>query len=191
MKYHEKIREIRKEMGLSLLEFEGKLKSIFGEKALKYNTLARIERGETKPRMSSLTQICVGFQKTLKELKENVEEESTLVDLIKRNKRIDRFTYNQKAHSDILTPSKRNFVCAELTILPYGKTVKEQDPIEEKKFAKWVYCLKGKIICHIGKEAHTLKKGDCLSFESTLPHYFENKTDAKSVCIVVQNPRHI
>ena len=189
MKLHEKMRIIRKEKGLTMLELQEKLKGIFGEKALEYNSLARIEQGNTTPRMNSLIQICVGLGITLHELREGVEEESTYVDQVKKNERIDRVTYGPHAYSEILTPPKRSFLCAELVLEPQGKTTTEQDPLDMVKFEKWVYCLKGRLTCYVGQEEHTLRKGDCLSFISTLPHYFENKTTKRVSCLIVQNPR--
>ena len=191
MKLSEKIREIRKAKDLTILELHKKLMDTFGKKALAYNSLARIEQGKTKPQVNSLLQICVGLGVNLRELKEGMEEESALVNVVKRNKRTDRYTYNEKTYAEMLTPMKRCFLCTELVIGPRGKTILEQDPIEERKFEKWIYCLKGTFACHIGQEVHILKKGDCLSFESTLPHYFENNTDKNSSCLIVQNPRHI
>jgi len=191
MKLNEKIRKIRKEKGLTLLEFHQKLKEIFGEKALEYNSLARIEQGKTKPRISSLTQICIGLGVSLRELKEGLEEGFELVDIVKKNKRIDKFTYNPQAYMEILSPLKRNFLCGELVLEPGAKTPTEQDPIEERKYEKLVYCLKGEITCHITQKIYTLKRGDCLSFESSLPHYFENKTSKKTISLIIQNPRHI
>jgi len=191
VKLHEKIRNTRKEKGLSMLDLRGRLRDIFGAKALKYNTLARIERGETQPRMNSLTQICVGLGITLKELKKGVEEEYLFVDLIKKKQRSERYTHNIKAYSYILSSLKRRFLCVELVLSPEGRTAVDQDPIEHTKFEKWVFCLRGEITCHIAQDDHTLRKGDCLSFESTIPHYFENKKDKTASCIIVQNPRHI
>ena len=191
MKLHEKIRQMRAEKSLTMRGLGGRLKEIYGEKALKYNTLARIERGETQPRMNSLMQICVGLRITLKELKEGVEEEYLFVDFIKKTRRFERFTYNVKVFSYILTSPKRNFLCVELVMNPQGKTAVEQDPIEDTRFEKWVYCLRGEVTCYVGQDDYTLRRGDCLSFESTLPHYFENKTSKKSSCIIAQNPRHL
>ena len=44
MKLHEKIRIIRKEKGLSLRKLDANLVEIFGDKALRYNTLYRMRR---------------------------------------------------------------------------------------------------------------------------------------------------
>ncbi|MBI5144787.1 MAG: cupin domain-containing protein, partial [Candidatus Omnitrophica bacterium] len=49
----------------------------------------------------------------------------------------------------------------------------------------------GKVICVVGIEKHLLNKGDCLSFESNIPHYFENNSSRKARCLIVQNPRYI
>ena len=191
MKLYNKIRAMRKAKNLTILDLHKKLMDAFGKKALAYNSLARIEQGKTKPQVNSLLQICVGLGINIRELKEDIEEESALVNVVKKNKRTDRYTYNEKTYAEMLTPMKRGFLCTELVINPGGKTILEQDPIGERKFEKWIYCLKGSCACHIGQEVHILKRGDCLSFESTLPHYFENNTDKNSSCIIVQNPRHI
>lgn len=192
MKLHEKIRQTRREKGLSLLNLEQRLKEIFGSKALRYNTLYRIEKGLRDARISSLSQICIGLGVSLKELKEGTEEErSSLVEHIKRRDRVAQYIYSQDAQSEILTREKQPFLVLRLNLGPQGKTKIEQDPIELGGFEKWVYGLKGNITCVIGQERHNLKKDEALSFESTIPHYFENNTTGKAVCLIIQNPKHI
>ena len=107
----------------------------------------------------------------------------------------------------------------ELVLKPQGKTEMDQDPelsldaqsseqikqilrtfdlqapvLEDYKilkFEKYVYCLKGKIACYIGKDRYVLRKGDGISFESTLAHWFENISKAESRCLIFQNPRYL
>ena len=191
MEIGEKIKQIRQEKKLSREELYERLKDIFGDKAVKSNTIWRIESGLTSARASSLHQLCIGLGVSLKELLGEIEPESRLVDIVKKEKRIDQYIYNQKAQAEILTPAQRGFLVQELTILPGGVTRTEEDPIEVGKFEKWVYCLAGKLTCIVGTERHTLNKGDCLSFESNIPHYFENNSSKKSRCLIVQNPRYI
>ena len=192
MKLHDKIREIRKEKGLSLTALEQRLKEIFGNKALRYNTLYRIEKGLRDARISSLSQICIGLGISLKELKEGTEEEKfSLVDFIKKRDRIAQYVYSEKAYAQILTKEKEPFLGLRLMLGPGGKTKLEQDPVELGKFEKWVYGLKGKVTCVIGQERYALKKDEVICFESTLPHSFENNTPQKASCIVIQNPKHI
>lgn len=191
MEIHEKIKQIRQEKKMSREEVYTRLRDIFGDKAVKPNTIWRIESGLTSARASSLHQICIGLGVSLKELLGDIEPESKLVDITKKDKRMDQYVYNQKAQAEILTSSLRRFLVQELSLLPGGATRTEEDPIEVGKFEKWVYCLAGKITCVVGTERHTLNKGDCLSFESNIPHYFENNFSRKAKCIIVQNPRYI
>jgi transcriptional regulator with XRE-family HTH domain len=191
MELREKIKQIRQEKKLSREELYERLVDIFGDKAVKPNTIWRIESGLTSARASSLHQICIGLGVSLKELLGELEPESRLVDIVKKGKRIDQYIYNQKAQAEMLTPAQRSFLVQELTLLPGGMTRTEEDPIEVGKFEKWVYCLTGKLTCIVGTERHTLNKGDCLSFESNIPHYFENNSSKKSRCLIVQNPRYI
>jgi len=191
MELAQKIKELRRDKKVSREELYKKLLLIFGEKTIKPNTIWRIESGLTSPRASSLHQICVGLGISLKDILCKISPASKLVTAIKKNKRLDQFLYNEKARAETLSAASLPFLAQELTILPQGRTNLEEDPIEIGKFQKWVYCLSGKITCHIGTEEHTLAKADAISFDSNLPHYFENKSSRKARCIVVQNPKHI
>lgn len=193
MKLHEKIRQIRKEKGLSLTDLEDRLMEIFGKKALRYNSLYRIEKGLRDARISSLSQLCIGLGISLKELKEGTEEEekTSILDSIKKNDRIAQYIYSEKAYAQILTREKQPFLGLRLILEPGGKTKPEQDPIELGKFEKWVYGLKGKVSCTVGQEKVVINKNEVLMFESNLPHYFENNTAKKSSCVIIQNPKHI
>ncbi|MCX5695016.1 MAG: XRE family transcriptional regulator [Candidatus Omnitrophica bacterium] len=192
MKLHDKIRQIRKAKGLSLTNLEERLVSIFGDKALRYNSLYRIEKGLRDARVSSLSQLCIGLGVSLKELKEGTEEENfTLVDVIKKRDKVAQYIYSEKAYAHILTKEKQPFLAVRLILEPQGKTKLEQDPITLGKFEKWVYGLKGKITCVVGQVKYEIKKDETLCFESNLPHSFENNTSQKAACIIVQNPKHI
>ncbi len=192
MKLYEKIRLIRKQKGLSLINLEARLRDIYGDKALRYNTLYRIEKGLRDARIASLTQICIGLEVSLKELKEGTEEEKfSLVDHITKRDKIAKYIYSQNAYAEILSKEKQPFLSIRLVLEPGGKTNLEQDPIELERFEKWVYGVKGKIICVIGQEKIALNKDEVICFESTLPHYFENNTPKKASCIIIQNPKHI
>jgi len=192
MTLHEKIRQIRQEKGLSLTALEQRLREIFGSKALRYNTLYRIEKGLRDARVSSLSQICIGLGISLKELTEGTKEEkSSLVETIKKRDKIAQYVYSEKAYAQILSKEKESFLGLRLVLGPGGKTKLEQDPVELGEFEKWVYGLKGKITCVIGQERHILKKDEVLSFASTIPHSFENNTPQKASCIIIQNPKHI
>ena len=194
MKLHERIRDYRKNVAkLSLKEFRGKLVDIFGDKALTYYSLCRLERGHRSDiRLTSLYQICTGLGISLKELKEGTEqEESKIVNIIRNSKRSDnQYIYNEKAIAEILSTRNIKFLVMELTLLPGGATKEEEDPIDVNKFEKLVVVLQGGVLCHIGAEKHLIKKGDTLSFASNILHHFENPSKKiKTRCIIVQNPK--
>jgi transcriptional regulator with XRE-family HTH domain len=193
MKLGEKIKQIRIQKGLSLRDFSERLKNIFGDKALRYNTIYRIEKGlRDAKRISSLSQICIGLEVSLKELKEGTEEEKiSLVDYIKKRDKPPKYIYSSNARLEILSKEKQPFLAVRLVLLPAGKTNLEQDPIELGRFEKWIYGLKGRITCLIGQEKITLAKDEIICFESNIPHYFENNTAQKASCIIIQNPKHI
>ncbi|NQT22278.1 MAG: cupin domain-containing protein [Candidatus Omnitrophica bacterium] len=194
MKLHEKIRGLRKNgLKLSLKEFHKRLEDIFGDKALTYYSLCRIERGYREDiRISSLYQICTGLGVSLGELKEGTEEEeSKIVNITRGAERSDnRYIYNEKAIAEILSSRNLRFLAMELTLLPGGATKEEEDPIDVNRFEKLIIMLQGQIAAHIGSEIHPIKKGDSLSFASNIPHHFENlHKKVKARCIIVQNPK--
>jgi len=191
MTLHQKITLIRKEKGLKIRGLHNKLKEIFGNKALSYRTLQRIEKGLTDGRASSLYQICLGLGITSKELREGTEEELSFADYIKKGKREGRYIYNPKAYAEILTGPKRRFLSLELVLKPQGKTQIEKDPEGGEKFEKWIYGLKGELTCIVKDTKFIIGKGSCISFESSLPHSFENNSPKEARCIIIQNPRHI
>ncbi len=194
MKLYEKIRHIRRNtLKISLKDFHKKLVDIFGDKALTYYSLCRLEKGYREDiRIKSLYQICTGLGISLKELKEGTEnEESKIVKLIKATDRTNnRYFYNEKAVAEILSSRDLRFLAMELELLPLSATKEEQDPVDVNRFEKLIVMLQGEIVCYIGNEKHLIKKGDTLSFASNIPHHFENPSKkVKARCIIVQNPK--
>jgi quercetin dioxygenase-like cupin family protein/DNA-binding Xre family transcriptional regulator len=194
MKLYEKIRHIRKDvLKLSLKDFHEKLIGIFGENALTYASLCRLEKGHREEiRIKTLYQICTGFGMSLKELKEGTEEEeSKIVSIMKASERHNNtYAYNEKAIAEILTPRDSRFLAIELDIQPGGSTREEQDPIDVNRYEKLVGVLQGEILVYVGKEKHLVRRGDSIYFASNIPHHFENPSrKVKARCIIVQNPK--
>lgn len=192
MQIGEKMKQLREERGLSLLDLESRLKDIFGKKALRFASLYRIEKGLRDPRISSLSQICLGLEVSLKELKEGTEENKfSLVDHIKKRDKVAKYVYSEDAWLEILSGEDDPFFAGRLVLNPGAKTNLEQDPVELGKFRKWIRGEKGKITCVVGQEKNILDKNETLRFSSIYPHYFENNTTHQASCIIIQNPKHI
>ena len=191
MKIHQNIRRIRESKKVTLKVLQRNIIAIFGSNALSYRSLVRIEQGYTDGRVNSLYQICAGLGITFNELSRGTEEEYSIADCIKKEQRRGKYTYNNKAYAEILTNLERKFIAMELILEKEAKTQLEKDPESEEGFEKCLYVLSGKIKCVVRDVTYVLTVGDCVAFESSIPHYFENISPRKSRCIVVQNPRHI
>lgn len=195
MKLHEKIRNIRKNvLKISLKEFHKKLVDIFGDRALTYYSLCRLEKGRRDSiRLRSLYQISTGLGISLKELTEGTDREtSKIVTIMRRKDRSNNeYIYNAKASAEILSPRSMAFLAMELLLRPGGSTREEQDPKDDKiKYEKLLIMLQGEIFVYVGDEKHLIKKGDSLSFASSIVHHFENHSqNMKARCIVIQNPK--
>ena len=195
MKLHEKIRNIRKNVTkLSLKEFHEKLVEIFGDRALTYHSLCRVEKGRRDSiRLRSLYQISAGLGVSLKDLTEGTDKEgSKIVSIMRRKDRSNNeYIYNGKAVAEILSSRSIRFLAMELVLRPSGATREEQDPMDENnRFEKLVIMLQGEIHVYVAGENHLIKKGDSLSFESSFAHHFENRSQRlKARCVIVQNPK--
>ena len=107
---------------------------------------------------------------------------------------VDRYEYSKNAYFDVLTKDV-DFLPIKLVLHPGAKTLTEQDPIEKGNFIKWVYPQRGEITCVIttenGIERHELQKtSKPFWFKSTYPHYFENTSNRKSTCLIIQTPKY-
>ena len=187
MKLYEKIRKTREDFGLTLQEVHDRCVSIFGrEKSMSYRTLQRIERGQIA-KFSSILKICFALGVPLEELLKDTELEQRLI--IKKKERLDEYTYNEKAQASVISSPLRRFLALELNLDPLGKSILEQSP-KKGIFEKWLYVVEGQLTCHLGDEQFILTSKDTISFDSSIPHYFENKGRKKCICVVVQNPKH-
>ena len=196
MKINEKIRWLRKKSGFSIRDLHEKIKGIFTNEALSYDTLSRIERGvRLSIHLTSLYQISTALGLSLKDLKEGTEEEKpTIASIIRRKERQNKkFIYSENAYAEVMSPKELEFLAMELVLMPGNKTKLEQDPepdpVKNIVHKKLLLISQGTIVAHIGEDLHKLRKGDSLSFKSSIPHYFENLAKDKAKCIIIQNPK--
>lgn len=191
MKLNEKIQQLREERGLSRKALWEEIKKAFGDKALDYRTIGRIEKGETDARGLSLSQITTVLGVTLQEFYEGVEVTPPLVECVRIYDYKGKYIYNEKAYAELLTDAQFNCGISRLIIKPGGQTKPEQDPDDEHQFKKWVCILKGMVVCFVGDKKYNLRKGDVIKFRSHLLHHFENVSSRDVHCLIIQEPRHL
>lgn len=184
MKINEKIKSLLKNNSWKLTDLHKEIEKIFESNSITYLTLLRTIHGKTKLRESTLFQIATALGKTPEDIRKDTDEEEKLT----------HYSYNKKAYLEIES-TPLNFLTARLILLPGAKTEPEQDPSEKGPFIKWLYGLQGETTCIVltekGEERHRIKKNESFYFLSTYPHYFENPTTQKAVCLIIQNPKYI
>jgi quercetin dioxygenase-like cupin family protein len=192
VKLGEKIRYIRKTVKkMKLKELHKKLKIIFGNQAISYKSLIRIEKDQRDGRLKSIHQIACGLDMDVKDLlsgteKEIHEDKAILADVMRKKARSGKFTYSEKACIEILSSKKGSFMGMELILEPGGSTKQEENPEGTEIL---LIGTKGKITAHVHTETHIVAPGDSVYFKSHLPHYFENKEKKTAKGIIVQNPK--
>ena len=109
--------------------------------------------------------------------------------VIRKKERLDEYTYNEKAHASVISSPSRSFLALELILEPSGKTTLEQSPTDGI-YEKWVYIVEGELTCILGEEKFVLLSKDTISFDSAVPHIFENNGRKKCICTIITNPKH-
>jgi len=190
MELKDKVIQLREERHLTRQALHQRIVEIVGKDAISYKTLQRIESGRFDGRLTSLYQLCLGLDVPLKDFLEEITRDN-----IKEYNRWDgqeeTYLYHDTARAEIISGAKMPFLALKLNLGPQAKTKLEQDPKQLGDYLKWIYVLKGKIFCVVGDKRSLLKTGACASFDSTLPHYFENAETNKAQCLIIQHPRHL
>jgi quercetin dioxygenase-like cupin family protein len=194
MKLGDKIRHIRKtEKKITIKEFHEHLRRIFGQGAVDYRSLVRIEKNQRNGRFKSLHQIACGFGMDIKDLLKGTERElpeekkPILADIVRKNSRLGKFSYSDKASIEIASSEKASFMVMELILEPGGIT-----KLEENAEGSEILLIvkKGKITADIYNEIHSLGVGDSIYFKGHLPHHFENRDEKKTAKgLIIQTPK--
>lgn len=184
MKIHEKIKLILQEKGWTLKQLQREITDRFEENSITYLTLLRTVHGETKIRESSLFQIASALGMMPRDIRKGTDNEEEYIYV----------RYNKKAYWEV-EKNDIGFAQGRLILLPGAKTEPLKDPEEIAPFVKWIYGLQGEMTCVVntesGIEHFKITKNQSCHFKSTDFHYFENNTDKKSICLVIQNPKHL
>ena len=195
MKIGTNIKKIRREQRLKRSDLVKKLRFTYGDNALGYRTIQRIERGENlKERLSSLLQLAyvLGvdlnqfYKGTEYEDKSQLEEAAKEACITRAKARGGTFRYNDKAVLEIVSPKNSGYMSMLLELDPNSKTKQDQDPEGTIKF---VFVIAGEITVVIEELERNLHKGDSIQLNSHRPHHFENRSRRKAITILYQNPK--
>ncbi|MFH1664816.1 MAG: XRE family transcriptional regulator [Candidatus Omnitrophota bacterium] len=178
MKIGKSIRSLRKEKNITLDELSRK-------SGVALATLSRMENDKMTGTLESHIQICKALGVSVSDLYRKLEIDNKTVGTVAMSDRVVYQVYSNKAKYELLTPKTldKKILPLMLKITPGGETGKEQDKIGVEKF---VYVVSGSMDAAIGDRKYSLKTGDSLFFDASLPHSFANrgKTDTEAICIV-------
>ncbi len=181
MKLGSRIRELRKERGISLEELAKKSGVAVG-------SLSRIENGKGGGTFRTLEKVAEALRVSMAELYHDLEAPSRGAVLLRPDaKDSEAFTYDEKASAILLTDqvSKKNMLPQMVVLQPNGKTAKEQCP---KGTERWLFGLEGAVDVKVGEESFRIAKGSTLYLDASLPHQFLNANRSVAKIISVTNP---
>jgi quercetin dioxygenase-like cupin family protein len=136
--------------------------------------LSQVERGETSPTLALAARIAAGLELSLSQLLRL--EEGEAVSVVRHGER--RRGGRARGHShEVVTPplpGQRAEVAIH-TLAPGAATGGPDDPpLHEPGSRETVLVTAGSVRLLIDDGAHDLHEGDAVTFDSDLPHHFEN-----------------
>lgn len=146
--------------------------------------LSQVERGETSPTLQVAGRIAAGLDLRLSQLLRL--EEGSVLSVVRAG---DRRSGGEGGHAfEILTaplPGQR----AELSrhvLAPGAQTGGPGDaPMHEAGSREIAFVERGSVVLKVDEQSEALEQGDCVTFDSDLPHHFENPGDSDAVLLVV------
>ncbi len=173
-----RLRKLRKERDITLEELSEK-------SGVALATLSRMETGKMTGTLESHNSICKALGVSIAELYRELEDEDKVVESVPAHNRTEHFIHATKVKYELLVTKTldKKIMPLLMKLGPGGKTQEEKNKPGVEKF---VYILKGGFTAAIGDESYSLKHGDSLYFDASLPHSFTNndKGEAEAICIV-------
>ena len=163
-----RVRALREGMRLSL-------RDLAERSGVSAPMLSQVERGETSPTLSVAARIAGGLDLSLSQLL-RLDEGGT-VTVVRADERAAGGARARGHSYEVLTPSlpgQRAEVSLHL-LDPGAHTAGEDDPpMHEPGARETAVVLEGALRLHCDGDEHDLAEGDSVTFDSDLPHRFEN-----------------
>jgi len=171
----------------ALREAEGlSLRDLAERSGVSAPMLSQVERGETSPTLSIAARIAGGLDLSLSQLLRL--DEGGAVTVIRAGERAAGGARARGHSYEVLTPSlpgQRAEVSLHV-LGPGAHTAGEDDPpMHEPGARETAVVLEGALTLYCDGEEHALEEGDSITFDSDLPHRFENSGTAPARFIAV------
>ena len=164
-----RVRALREGMGLSL-------RDLAQRSGVSAPMLSQVERGETSPTLAVAERIAAGLDLTLSQLLRLDEADGVSIVRVS-----ERRSGGGRGHRyEVLTPplpGQRAEVSLH-TLRPGAATAGQDDPpMHEPGSRETAVVAEGRVRLVCGGVAEELGQGDAVTFDSDLPHHFENPGD--------------
>ena len=143
--------------------------------------ISQLENGLTSPSIATLIDILSALGTNLKEFFDDEDDEKIIFG------EDDYFEKDNGTHTITwLVPNaqKNEMEPIKLLLKPHSQTELDY-PHDGQEFG---YVLDGEIVLVVGKQSHTLKKGETFYFETDKQHYIINRTNKDASIIWVSSP---
>jgi transcriptional regulator with XRE-family HTH domain len=179
-----RIKALREAMDLSL-------RDLAERSGVSAPMLSQVERGETSPTLAIADRIAAGLELSLSQLLRLDEGEGVTV--VRAGERL-LGGRNRGHRYEVLTPALpgQRAEVSEHTLAPGASTGGPDDPpIHEPGSRETAVVQRGTLRLVCGGAAHELAKGDTVTFDSDLPHHFENpgRAETRFISIVAAGLR--
>lgn len=166
-----RIKRLRESKGLSLEELSH-------DTGYPVNFLEEIEEGKTAPPVAVVLQLGRVLKADMDQLQENRNKEALKRRTTSHKKRVASYAYEPLT----VVGKEKHLRAYRVTIDPETEHKGVEYHHEGEEF---VYVLQGGLTIQVGRNISTLKKGESVSFDSSLSHKLSNPTKDKAELLVV------
>lgn len=173
----ERINALRRSMHLSLRELADRT-------GVSAQMLSQVERGDTSPTLTVAGRIAAGLDLTLSQLL-RLDEGHHVVVVRKGSGRARERGGHLAEELTPALPGQRADVSRHV-LAPGASTGGAQDPpMHEAGSRETALVTRGRLTLAVDGEIHELSEGDAVTFDSDLPHHFENRDKAPCEFVAV------
>ena len=176
----ERIKKLRKSRRMTLHEISKKTR-------IDMATLSRIENGKMTGTLDSHMQIAEALGVRLPDLYEQVIDKVYEKQDEKARKRVETYSHSSGAVAELLTTGvlQKKMMPVVLKLKNGGHTASEEYSGITERF---IYVTKGALEIRLENDSKTLKQGDSLYFDASLPHSFRNPLKSEVEALSVLTP---
>lgn len=167
------------------------LEDVASRSGLTRSWLSKVENFRITPSLSALGQIASALGVTVAELVEGLDEKPTLIKVAKNERKVverDKSKTNTTVYESLAHKRPNRSMDPFLLTVPAG--VSRNDALTHQG-EEFLMVQQGAIEFEFDGEVHSLRTGDCLYFDSHVPHRIINphKREATVLCVFFEPRR--